>query len=115
LISLLKIISRKSGKRGRISGAYIKVENKYDAMLKFSQNRMGMNQNPNREAYDIFSYSCLHFMKGVMDVAGISTPWLLDPRPVSYIQEIQDEHSVLEYFPSSNTLNISEPSSVFGL
>lgn len=114
LISVLKIISRKAGKLGRISGAYIKVENKYDAMLSFSQNRMAMNQNPNREAYDIFSYSCLHFMKGVMEIAGVSTPWLLDPRPVSYIKEIQDEHPSLEYTPSSNKLNISEPNSVFG-
>lgn len=114
LINVLMIVSRKAGKLGRISGAYIEVENKYDAMLRFSQNRMALNKKPNRESYDLFSYSCLHFMQGVMKAAGINTPWLLDPRPVSYIEEIQDEFSALEFTPSNNKLKISESSSVFG-
>lgn len=114
LINVLKAISRKAGKLGRISGAYINVENKYDAMLNFSQSRMALNKKPNRESYDLFSYSCLHFMQGVMKAAGVSTPILLDPRPVSYIEEIQEEFSALEYTPSNDKLKISESSSVFG-
>lgn len=55
-------------------------------MLRYSQNRMAMNNSPNRESYDLFSYSCLHLMQGVMKAAGVNTPWLLDPRPVSYIE-----------------------------
>lgn len=109
------MISRKAGKGGRISGAYIEVENKYDAMLKYATTRMAMNNNQNRERYDITSYSCVHFIKGVMETAGIDTPWMLDPRPNSYIEEIQDDYPKLEYRPSNNKLTISEPGLIFGL
>lgn len=110
-------INGKSGKRGRISGAYIEVENKYNAMLAYAQNRMRMNFDKNRDRYDIVSYSCLHFMKGVMEAAELDTPWLIDPRPVSYIREIQHNYPNLEYIPSQHKLIIeeSEPVSGFNL
>ena len=114
LANVLQVISRKAGKRGRISAAYIKVENKYEKMLKYAQHRMAMNSNPNRERYDIITYSCIHFMKGVMKAAGIDTPWMLDPRPVSYIEEIQDDYPALEYRPSDNKFIIQEPATFLG-
>ncbi len=112
--NILRVISGKAGKGGRISGAYIEVENKYDAMLKYVTTRMAMNNNPNRERYDITSYSCVHFMKGVMESAGIDTPKMIDPRPNSYIKEIQNDYPRLEYHPSRNKLTINEPNSIFG-
>jgi len=114
LSNVLQVISMKAGKRGRISAAYIKVENKYGEMLKFSQHRMGMNSNPNREHYDIISYSCIHFIKGVMTAAGVDTPWMLDPRPISYIEEIQDDYPALEYRPSDNKFIIKKPTTLLG-
>ncbi len=108
LQNILRLISGKAGKGGGISGAYIGVENKYDAMLKYATTRMAMNNNPNRERYDITSYSCIHFMKGVMESTGIDTPWMIDPRPSSYIKEIQDDYPKLEYRPSSNKLTINK-------
>ncbi|WDE07169.1 hypothetical protein SG34_009900 [Thalassomonas viridans] len=114
LLKVLQIISSKAGKGGRISAAYIKADNKYEAMLEYAQIRMALNSNPNRERYDITSYSCVHFIKGVMDSAGIDTPWMFDPRPTSYIKEIQDDYPILEYDPSDNKLIIKESDSVFG-
>lgn len=113
LSRVLKVISDKAGKRGRISAAYIEVDNKYQAMLDYAQHRIALNSNPNRECYDIASYSCVHFMKGVMEAAGVDTPWMLDPRPTSYIEEIQDDFPVLEYMPSNNELTIKEAVSTF--
>lgn len=110
----LKYISTKAGKKGRISAAFIKVENKYELMLKYAQTRMALNRVPGREKYSVTSYSCVHFMKGVMDAAGIDTPWMLDPRPVSYIEEVQDDYPSLEYDPKGNKLKITETESLFG-
>ncbi|MCP4118033.1 MAG: hypothetical protein GY737_22060 [Desulfobacteraceae bacterium] len=111
LADVLLIISRKAGKGGRISAAYIEVDKKYDAMLAYAENRRLMNVDKNRERYDIVSYSCIHFIKGVMEAAGLDTPWLIDPRPVSYIEEIQEDYPELQYIPSQNQLIIekSEP------
>ncbi len=106
LKNTLQVISNKAGKGGRISGAYIEVGNKYEAMFNYAQVRMAMNSDPNRERYDITSYSCLHFMKGVMEVAGVDAPWMVDPRPTSYIVEIQDDFLDLEY--SNKKLTIEE-------
>lgn len=114
LSTVLQVISMKAGKSGRISAAYIKVKNKYEAMLEYARIRMAMNTNPNRERYGIASYSCVHFMKGTMDAAGIDTPWMLDPRPTSYIKEIQNDYPSLEYMPSSNKVTIKELDSVVG-
>lgn len=114
LKKILQVISAKAGKGGRISGAYIKVENKYEAMLRYATTRIAMNSDTNRERYDITSYSCVHFMKGVIEAAGVDTPWMLDPRPNSYIREIQDDYPSLDYRPSSNKITINEPDTIFG-
>lgn len=42
-----------------------------------------------------------------MNDTGINTPWLLDSRPVSYIQEIQSEYSPLQFTPDNNKFTIS--------
>lgn len=41
-----------------------------------------------------------------MAAAGIETPWLLDPRPNSYIGEFRDEYPDLDYNPRTRELNI---------
>lgn len=114
LKNVLQVISRKAGKNGRISAAFIEVENKYEAMLKYATIRMALNNDPNRERYDIATYSCVHFIKGVMEAAGLDTPWMLDPRPNSYIKEIQDDFPILEYRPSNKVLTIKKTTSIFG-
>ena len=103
---VLKAISTKAGQRGRISGAYIEVENKYAAMLKAANDRIRQNRNAAREPYSLTSNSCLHFMKEVLEAAGVDTPVLIDPRPTSYIEEIRDDHKDLDYDPGNARLVI---------
>lgn len=102
----LHVISRKSGQGGRISGVYIEVEGKFESMLKYANNRKEQNKNPNRVPYSLFSNSCIHFAKGVTEAAGIDTPWMLDPRPNSYIGEFRSDFPDLEYIPKGRSLFI---------
>jgi len=49
-------------------------------MLKYAELRMSQNNN-------LLTNSCVHFAKDVVAAAGIETPWLVEPRPNSYIGE----------------------------
>lgn len=102
----LHVISAKSGQHGRIWAVYIEVESKFDAMLKYAKEREIQNRNPNRVPYDLFSNSCIHFAKGVTEAAGVDTPWMLDPRPNSYIGEFRDDFPDLTYDPKNRSLDI---------
>jgi hypothetical protein len=105
----LSQISVKSGQSGRISGAYVEVPNKYAAMLEYSKKRHLENGNPGRKPYDLLSNSCNHFMKAVLESAGLKVPYLLDPRPNSYIEEIRDYYQDLDYSKASHSLKIENP------
>lgn len=109
LISLKKVlnkISRVSGQSGRISGVYIEVDNKFDAMLNYARQRKSQNAFPKRKPYDLLTNSCIHFVKNVTQKAGVDTPWMFDPRPNSYIGEFRDDFKDLDYNLKSNTLSI---------
>ncbi|MCP4295318.1 MAG: hypothetical protein GY786_06905 [Proteobacteria bacterium] len=54
-LKVLQIISRRAGKSGRISAAIIKVEKKYETIVKYAERRMMMNSDPNRENYNIMT------------------------------------------------------------
>lgn len=100
----LDFISRISGQSGRIQEVYIEVENKYQAMLDYAIKRKSQNANPKRKPYDLASNSCIHFTKKVTEAAGVETPWMIDPRPNSYIGEFRDDFPDLDY--KSNRLKI---------
>ena len=55
------------------------------------------NTNPNRKPYDLTSNSCIHFVKKVTEIAGVDTPWMIDPRPNSYMGEFRDDFIDLDY------------------
>jgi len=97
LKSTLSFISRISGQSGKIHGVFIEVENKYDAMLKHANLRKYQNANSKRKPYDLLSNSCIHFVKEITEKAGVSSPWMIDPRPNSYIGEFRDEFPDLDY------------------
>lgn len=100
LVSLkktLSFISRVSGQSGRIQGVYIETGGKYDAMLKHAELRKSQNSVPKRRPYDILNNSCIHFVKEITEIAGVSTPWMIDPRPNSYIGEFRDDFPDLDY------------------
>lgn len=109
LTYVLSQISIKAGKGGRIEGAYIQADGKYQAMLNYAQKRYQENINSKRKPYDIFSNSCNHFMQGVLEAAGISLPYMVDPRPNSYIDEIRENYPDLNYSRADNLLRIENP------
>lgn len=104
----LSQVSVKSGQGGRILGAYIEAPNKYGAMLNYANKRHVKNNNPSRKPYDLFTNSCNHFMKGVLESAGIKVPYLLDPRPVSYIEELRDDYPDLDYSKAGHSLKVED-------
>lgn len=106
LIKPLDFISRISGQSGRIQGVYIEVDNKYQKMLDYSLMRKSQNANPKRRPYDLTSNSCIHFVKNVTEIAGIKTPWIVDPRPNSYMGEFRDDYKDLDYSPKNKTIKI---------
>jgi len=102
----LRQISRIAGQGGHIQGVYIEVENKYTAMLNYVEGRKAMNSKPKRRAYDLLSNSCIHFVKRVTEIAGVATPWILDPRPSSYIGEFRDDFPDIDYNNQADILTI---------
>lgn len=103
----LRQISSNAGQRGHISAVYIEVEGgKFSSMSKFANVRMAQNKNPNRMPYSLTGYSCVHFAKDVVKTSGADTPWMIDPRPNSYIGEFRDDYSDLDYTPGTNKLII---------
>ncbi len=98
LKNTLDYISRLSGQAGRIQGVYIELESKFQAMLEYAQKRKAQNANLKRTPYNLTSNSCIHFVKNVTEAASVETPWMVDPRPNSYIGEFRDEYPDLDYF-----------------
>ena len=102
----LRKISLVAGQTGRIQGVYIEVENKFGDMLKYAEDRKRQNNNPARRPYDLTDNSCIHFTKEVTKAAGVETPWMLDPRPNSYIGEFRSDYPDLDYSYKTNVLKI---------
>lgn len=102
----LSYISSEAGKNGPIKAAFIEVDGKYEAMLEYAQFRVSQKTNADREPYNLFTNSCLHFMKSVVEKAGVETPTLVDPRPVSYIDEFREMYRDLDYELRGNKLSI---------
>jgi hypothetical protein len=102
-------ISQNAGQGGRIEGCYIEVTNKYQAMLNYAEQRKMQNSNARRKPYDLTFNSCIHFVKEVVAAAGVDTPWMVDPRPNSYIGEFRDDFPNLDYRPAAGKLVIEQP------
>jgi hypothetical protein len=93
----LSSISRIAGQHGRIQGVYLEVENRYQAMLSHAELRKMQNSNATRKPYSIVTNSCIHFVKEMTKTAGIDNPWMVDPRPTSYIGEFREDFPDLDY------------------
>jgi hypothetical protein len=93
----LKQISKVAGQHGRIKGVYIEVKSKFREMLRYAELRKAQNAIPKRKPYNILTNSCIHFVKELTRIAGINNPWMIDPRPNSYIGEFRDDFADLDY------------------
>jgi hypothetical protein len=100
---VLMRISQNAGQNGRIEGAYIELPpGKYAAMLQYAMMRVQQNHNPNRQKYSLTSNSCMHFTKQVAEAGGAKLPWIVDPRPNSFIAEVQSIYPKLTFLPPSS-------------
>ena len=102
-------ISKQSGQGGRIQGAYIEAPKGFSAMFNYAKKRMQQNSNPKRKPYDLLSNSCNHFMKETLEAGGIDVPVMIDPRPVSFIEEIRDDYADLDYTLAGHKLVVESP------
>ncbi len=106
LANTLRTISARAGQGGPVSGAYIEVESGYQAMLDEAQRRMQLNSDGERVPYNILTRSCLHFAVDVVRAAGVDMPWILDPRPVSYLERLRSAYPDLEYNPRTRRVTV---------
>ena len=82
-------ISRKPGKGSKIEGVLLEKEDIFDKAV--TTIRIRAARDANKHPYDLTNNSCLHFVQHVVKKAGFNLPWMFDPRPNSYIGELQDE------------------------
>lgn len=108
LIPPLRKISRTTGKGGRIEGVFIEAEDVFEKVHNKLHARKQKNGRPDRTPYSVTSNSCIHFVKRAVEAAGKETPWMVDPRPNSYIGEFRDDYRDLDYSPKTKTLKIEE-------
>lgn len=106
LTKLLAQVSSKAGHGTRIAGAYIEVPDQFDEMLKYAGGRLSANKNPKRDAYSIWTNSCLHFAIGTMKAAGVNSPSFVDPSPSSYAEVVQEDFPDLTYDPKKGIVTI---------
>ncbi|MDO6610432.1 hypothetical protein Q4601_09010 [Shewanella sp. 1_MG-2023] len=106
LISVLDKVSKIAGRATRIEGVYIEATDVFEKLNQKVILQKAQNNNPNRKEYDLTSNSCIHFVKRLVEAAGKETPWMIDPRPASYIGEFRDDYRDLDYYPSSKRLVI---------
>lgn len=102
----LRTISEKTGKRGRISAAYV-ANGKFDTVLEYADKQMQKNTDSSREEYGILTNNCMHFVKAALEAAGLNLPSMIDPRPNSYIDELRDSFENLDYNYSKDQLIFS--------
>ena len=109
LAKLLESISTQSGQRGRIEAAY--VENaSFSEMAEYVENRLG--EDPCDNPYSLFSNSCGTFARDVIEAGGASMPTMSDPRPNSYVQEVQNVYPDVHYNPGDSEVGIESSTSL---
>ena len=106
LIPVLHKISDRAGKGSIIKGVYLEAEGAFSKLNNRALAIKSQNKMPNRQPYSITSNSCIHFVKNLVQFAGKNTPWMVDPRPNSYIGEFRDDYPDLDYTPRTKVLSI---------
>jgi hypothetical protein len=85
-------------------GAYIEQAG---MRRRYVEGRKKRNTDRSRQAYGLTDNNCGTFMQATLDAAGVNTPWMVDPRPNSNIEELRDDFRDLDYDPTSNVLTIA--------
>lgn len=106
-------MSKVAGKGSRIKGVFIEAVSVFEKLNQRVIVQKAMNNSPGRKEYDLTSNSCIHFAKRLVEAAGKDTPWMIDPRPNSYIGEFRDDYRDLDFYPESNKLVIENVGEFF--
>jgi len=106
LQNLLGFLSGKY-KNSAVEGAYF-VNDSLAKMMKHAVDTEKKNSDPKREEYATFSNNCMTFCKETLEAGGVDTPAMVDPRPNSYIDELQDVDTFsVTYNPKKKKITIS--------
>ena len=115
LTRTLSDISHQAGQGGRVQGVYVEKSKKhpsidYTKLLTYLQEKKRQYDGAGSDEAELYrrdTNNCMHFVKRTLEAAGVDTPWLLDPRPVSYIAELTEEFPTIGYEPKTSTLESS--------
>jgi hypothetical protein len=108
LAAALAAVSSLAGHDGRIEGAYIEEEDIFEKILAYVSRRERANKDSSRPPYNLRSNNCMTFARDAVAEAGLDVPWAIDPRPVSYIGELQGYYPALRYDPATGQLTIED-------
>lgn len=73
-------------------------------MNNYAQEKLKENTDPNRKPYSIIGNNCGTFACDVIEQdENLDTPIIIDPRPVSIVDEYQDEFAPVRYNPQKGT------------
>ena len=101
LNAVLEVISNKSGRNGKISGAYIKSD-EFSSMNDYAQKEMKENSNPDRKEYSPINKNCATFATDVISqdsAVKARLPKLSSPIPTMRIQQYRQKFEPIEYHP----------------
>ena len=103
LNNVLSVISNESGKSQRLEGAYVRSDD-FDAMNEYAKQKLAERTDPDREKYDIFTNNCGTFAHEVLKQdKQVDAPMIVDPRPVSIIDEYQKSFTPISFDPGKGT------------
>jgi RHS repeat-associated protein len=104
LANLMDAVSRIAGQQTRVEGAYVKDDN-FRKMANYAEGRVKESKDPDRKEYGILGNNCGTFAKDVLEAGGKDTPLMIDPRPNSYIDELQEKFgNRISYDPKTKEL-----------
>lgn len=103
LNNVLAQISKTSGKGQILEGAYIESDN-FNVMNDYANRKLMENSDENRTPYNVLSNNCGTFANDVIKQdKSVNAPNILDPRPVSIIDEYQSDFTSISYDPQKGT------------
>lgn len=104
----LLAIARQSGQSTRISGAFIEQAHAYPKVLDYVESRRRQNRSEKRTEYRLLTNNCGTFMQEALEAGGVDTPWMIDPRPNSYIEELRSAFRTLDFDPKTKQVAIGK-------
>jgi len=110
--SLKRVLRRVStyGQDGLVRAAYFVTDDEDTGRMNlYAAGRQKQNNDHSREPYSTTSNNCSHFAQSCLEEGGVNTPLQIDPRPISYIWELQRVADFrIVYDPETDTLTVDD-------